>query len=83
MSMPLYDFKCPSGHTTTRVMSMSSITAGIHIQCDICGMDSHRSFAPTGNIIRPKGWDLKPGDKGYYDIPIERHPHIRDPKRGV
>ncbi len=74
--MPLYDFQCPSGHKTTKVMSMSSITTNIAIPCDECGMESHRSFAPTGNIIRPAGWNLKPGDKGYYDIPTERHPHV-------
>jgi putative FmdB family regulatory protein len=81
--MPLYDFQCPSGHRTERVMSMSSITPNITIDCEVCGMESHRAFTPTGNIVRPDGWNLKPEDAGYYDIPIERHPHIRDHRRGI
>lgn len=80
--MPLYDFKCPQGHETTRVLSMSSITKDHAIECEVCGMESHRAFAPIGNIIRPQGWNLKPEDKGYYDIPADRTPHIVDQRRG-
>lgn len=74
--MPLYDFKCPQGHMTERVLSMSSITKNHTVECEVCGMESHRAFAPTGNIVRPDGWNLKPEDKGYYDIPAERTPHV-------
>lgn len=73
--MPLYDYQCPKCHQTFDALRpMDSVPA----PCPHCGTESPRVYLASslpGVVMRPAGYNDKPGDKGYYRIPEERHPH--------
>ena len=70
--MPLYTYRCAMGHLADEYHTIDSIPNHPTSICPECGMESDRVFNSLGTgIIRPKGWSLKPGDKGYYDLPRE------------
>ena len=77
--MPLYSYRCPNEHVFDVFRSMDSIPNYPTDMCPECGMESRRLFNSQGTgIIRPKGWSLKPDDKGYYDFDPEIEKRVVD-----
>jgi len=52
--MPLYDFKCPSGHVSTQ----RSLAAERDKErtCPVCGLSAKRVFTTTTAIFCPGWW---------------------------
>ena len=57
--MPLYDFKCPSGHVSTQ----KSLAAerGKELTCPVCGLSAKRIFSPP-TIYIPGWWHTDSSD---------------------
>lgn len=66
--MPRHDFRCDPCEVTREVVrSFAEIDAGAPVLCG-CGQPMRWVPTPLGFIMRPTGWDLKPGDEGYSDF---------------
>lgn len=76
--MPRYDFHCDHcGHDYDEYVPMSGITHKVQM-CPKCqrqdGVRRVWTKAPTV-IMRPDGWNLKPGEPGYSNLSpkVERY----------
>lgn len=70
--MPTYEYRCPThGH---REIRKPAVEAGRDEYCVPCSEAAHqlvplrRVYGVPGLIIRPHGFHLRPGDRGYWDI---------------
>ena len=75
--MPYYDFRCPQhGVFEQRLSSDGCLDASL---CSICGDYSRRVYSAQRIIVRPRGYNLRPGEYagnglGYshFDYELER-----------
>lgn len=78
--MPRYDYECPVHGVVEVVKSMAEAgdpewcDAVVHVAEDdpgvswVCGRELKRLYSAQGFIMRPTGYALRPGDKGYSDF---------------
>ena len=52
--MPLYDFKCPSGHVSTQ--RSPAAERDKERTCPVCGLSAKRIFSPPTAIFCPGWW---------------------------
>lgn len=64
--MPLYSFVCPQGHNSDQYKVVEE--RNDPAPCPYCAADARRVLTPAGLIVRPAGYSLRPGDKGYWDF---------------
>lgn len=64
--MPAYDFHCTTHGTTTVVRPMAEAGAPHH--CPTCGARARRLYPPVPCIMRPSGYNRRPGEPGYSDF---------------
>jgi hypothetical protein len=91
--MPVYQFTCP--YHGLREVSRPMAEAGEPAHCDhvdyaddgpaidYCGEPMKRIYTGSGIIMRPDGWSLRPGDKGYWNFNRQQELHqLRDGEAG-
>lgn len=63
--MPLYPFRCADGHTTD--LRRPVVDRDLAAHCARCGLPARRQItAPQRPVVRPLGYHLHPGDRGYW-----------------
>jgi putative FmdB family regulatory protein len=72
--MVYHDFVCSNcEHIFEANLSIHSIS--IQASCPVCGMECEKAYTSSPAVVmRPWGYSLKPGDKGYDDLPHD-HAH--------
>lgn len=68
--MPRYDMGCDDcNHTYDEFIPIDGIDHKLH-RCPKCGSQHVRRIWKTAPkvIIRPEGWNLRPGEPGYGDL---------------
>lgn len=68
--MPYYVHACEE-HGPVEV-HRPMLEAGWPIDCPTCGGPMRRVYFQIATIVRPGGWQLRPGDKGYWDFDRQR-----------
>lgn len=73
--MPIYAFKCKCGQTANEFRRLGDV------QPPRCGesCQMRQDFRISKAIIRPQGYSLQPGDKGYWDFGSQNDPRYRPP----
>jgi len=71
--MPTYVFRCPE-HGPAEVYIPVALYDDLkdHVACDVCLTPMIRVFTPQNFIMRPSGWNLRPGADGYSFFDRER-----------
>lgn len=79
--MPTYVYRCPA-HGTEEVVKRLADHGRVE-PCSACGRPMDKVFSALGFIMRPSGYQLKPGDKGYANFDRARElGEVRDPDAG-
>lgn len=76
--MPIYEFKC--AHCGNRDERLRRLGDTQPPTCHNDNCDMALTFSRTRQIIRPWGYNLKPGDKGYWDFGDANEPGYRPPE---
>lgn len=64
--MPIYEFRCDTCGLVS--MPLRSLGDTEPPRCAVCVRQMRRIYSTGGQIVRPKGYDLHPGDRGYWDF---------------
>lgn len=64
--MPLYSYRCPAGHIIEEVRPVDGRNLPAH--CVHHGIYADRHYTVPQMIMRPYGYNLRPGDKGYWSF---------------
>ena len=64
--MPLYSYRCPAGHIIEEVRPVDGRHLPAH--CVPHGTQAPRHYTVPQMIMRPFGYNLRPGDKGYWSF---------------
>ena len=64
--MPLYSYLCPTGHVIEEVRPVDG--RNLPAQCTSHGFPAPRHYTVPQMIMRPWGYSLRPGDKGYWSM---------------
>jgi putative FmdB family regulatory protein len=65
--MPTYEYRCPvCGARRAVVRPMGE--AGQPVACRVCEEAMRRVWSVPALIVRPHGYHLHPGERGYWDI---------------
>lgn len=64
--MPIYEFGCPNGHAFDKRVSIED--RDNDVPCEECSSLAVRRFSLSPVIFRPEGYNLRPGDVGYWDV---------------
>jgi hypothetical protein len=67
--VPVYVYRCHQGHISEARVPVELRDGAQPCQSRACGETAQRVFTPPQRVIvRPAGYSLKPGDRGYWDF---------------
>lgn len=64
--MPTYPYRCEHGHVVEAVRPIDR--RDDPLPCPVHGSLTQRGFVVPQMIVRPWGYSLRPGDKGYWTL---------------